>query len=326
MDVESSQPVTLWKKLKDTRPYQIFRVLRHAIKNKEFRSLLSDREFQGAVARKTLLYTTDYGCIQKPRDWGNTPTGHPLCYSLIANNDKQYAALIDSFSKFSDSFKKIGIDFPSNNREPYWNNGWFPMGDGISLYCLLALNNPNLYIEVGSENSTKFARQAIADHGLKTKIISIDPAPRQEIDLLCDQVIRGGLESVDLNVFKQLGAGDILFVDCSHRSYQNSDVTVFFTEILPYLSSNVLWGLHDICLPFDYPLCWLNKHERYYNEQYLLMSYLLGGGGNDAIHFPVAYLCSCKPEFYSSFMESFGEDIPWGSGIPSGGAFWMRKK
>ncbi len=37
-----------------------------------------------------------------------------------------------------------------------------------------------------------------------------------------------------------------------------------------------MYGIHDIFLPNDYPTEWNN---RFYSEQYLLMMYLLGGGG-----------------------------------------------
>lgn len=295
------------------------------MRDKASLAVLSDRKFLNAIKNKTLLYTTDYGCTQKPREWNDYPTGNPLFHSMLSAGDDGYAKTINSFSRFSKELKTIGMNPPENDYDPYWSNEWFPMGDGIALYCLLALNKPKLYIEIGSGNSTKFAKKAISDHSLETQIISIDPSPRKEIDSLCDEVVRSGLENVDMDLFRRLEAGDILFIDCSHRSCQNSDVTVFFTEAMPSLASGVIWGMHDIFIPFDYPNEWLNKHDRYYNEQYLLMSYLLGSGG-DEIYFPVNYLETCKPEFYSSFMESFGTNFPWGEGIPRGGSFWMKKR
>ena len=64
-----------------------------------------------------------------------------------------------------------------------------------------------------------------------------------------------------------LSAGDMVFIDNSHRAFQNSDVTVFFTEVLPALPAGVAYGIHDIFLPDDYPAGW---SDRFYNEQYLL--------------------------------------------------------
>ena len=39
--------------------------------------------------------------------------------------------------------------------------------------------------------------------------------------------------------------------------------------------------MHDILLPFDYPAEWA---DRFFNEQYLLASYLLGGAAGDEAH------------------------------------------
>src|ERR1019366_3993414 len=106
-------------------------------------------------------------------------------------------------------------------------------------------------VEIGSGNSTKFVARAIADHGLETKIISIDPQPRAEIDSLCNEVMRKPLEKCNLDIFGTLGESDIVFADNSHQSFMNSDVTVFFCEVLPMLARGVTVGIHDIFLPQD---------------------------------------------------------------------------
>ena len=204
---------------------------------------------------------------------------------------------------------------------PRWINGSFPGFDAASLYGLLAINNPSLYVEIGSGNSTKFARRAINDHGLKTKIVSIDPHPRRKVDALCDQVIRQHCEDVDIDFFASLPNDTILFVDNTHRSFPNSDVTVFFIEILPALANGMIWGLHDIFFPLDYPDAWRN---RFYNEQYLLMCYLMGGGGDDEILLPNG-LISISPDLNRVAAEIF-EDSFFANVEKHGGCFWMKRK
>ena len=80
------------------------------------------------------------------------------------------------------------------------------------------------------------------------------------------------LEDCDLSLFDQLKAGDILFFDGSHRSFTNSDVTVFFLELMPRLKPGVIVHIHDIFLPSDYPPEWERKM---YSEQYILAAMLL---------------------------------------------------
>jgi hypothetical protein len=94
-----------------------------------------------------------------------------------------------------------------------------------------------------------------------------------EIDRLCDSVIRRPLEELDLSIFDDLEPGDFLFIDSSHRTFSNSDVTVVFMDVLPRLRTGVIVHFHDIFWPYDYLPEWANQ---YYSEQYLLHSYLLG--------------------------------------------------
>ena len=133
-------------------------------------------------------------------------------------------------------------------------------------------NPQGKYVENGYGFSTKVVASAKADHRLYTRIISIDPHPRTEIDMLADEVIRKPFEKTDLGFFSKLQRGDIVFVDNSHRIFPNSDSMVFFMEVLPVLAPGVIVHVHDVYLPYDYPqfMC-----DRYYSEQYGLAFYLM---------------------------------------------------
>jgi len=105
--------------------------------------------------------------------------------------------------------------------------------------------------------------------------------------VLCDELIVSPLEDLAPEFFDQLQAGDILFVDNSHRALMNSDVTVVFLDILPRLRPGVVVQLHDIALPYDYPPEWI---DRFYSEQYLLASALLSGATRFEVLLPNAYV------------------------------------
>jgi hypothetical protein len=191
----------------------------------------------------------------------------------------------------------------------------------MAIYGLLAGRNPQRYIEVGSGNSTRFAARAVADHKLRTRIISIDPEPRSEVDALCDMVLRMPLEDVDSALFAQVEADDVVFMDGSHRSLQNSDVTVFFLELMPLLKPGTIYGMHDIFLPLDYPQEWA---ERVYNEQYLLAAYLFGGADGDEILLP-SFHVSVTPALISHLAPVWREPRLAGL-LPFGNSFWMRRR
>ena len=214
----------------------------------------------------------EYKVEFKPR-YGHGKPPHKELYNLINANRESYQSVIEKAL----SFKKNIWEIKSSDKEtdaikPTWNNGFLPGMDIISIYTMLAINKPKKYIEIGSGNSTKVAFKAKQEQGLNTKIISIDPQPRAEIDSLADEVIREPFENIDLKLIEELEENDILFVDNSHRILPNSDAMVFFMEILPRLKKGVIVHIHDIYLPYDYPqfMC-----DRFYSEQYGLAMYIL---------------------------------------------------
>lgn len=219
--------------------------------------------------------------------YGHGRPVHAELSALLDQGRARYREFLGRAAGLADALSGISVGGEAGSMEPAWINGFLPGLDSAALYAMLALNPPETYLEVGSGNSTRFARRAIRDHGLETKITSIDPHPRVEIDSIADRVVRAPLETVDLSLITALKPGDILFLDGSHRTFMNSDVTVAFLEVLPRLQRGVRVQIHDICLPYDYPPGW---EDRYYSEQYVLAAYLLGGGGRSTVLLPNAFV------------------------------------
>lgn len=243
--------------------------------------------------------------------------------SIFSHRDTQMRELVEKLKTYRELFSAIPIAGDAKSMEPRWINGWFPSLDGMLLYHLLAERNPATYVEIGSGNSTKFARRAIADHRLRTKIVSIDPEPRTEIDAIADEVIRSGLEFADVSLFSQLDDDSVVFFDGSHRSFQNSDVTVFFIDILPELKAGIEVGIHDVFWPWDYPPAWV---ERYYNEQYMLGAYMLAFGRS----FPLIFSCAhAGRKFQRELAEALPEKVfaavKEKSGYVGGSGVWFQK-
>ncbi len=206
----------------------------------------------------------DYPVQAVPRYSKQNPI--PVLNEAVVSGNERYASLLEKFKSYSDDFTAWKYE-QENPQTPYWNNSFFPGLDIVSLYSIIAEYKPKRYMEVGSGNSTKVAFSAKKKHSPQTKITSVDPMPRAEIDQLADEVIRQPLETTNLSLFSSLEKGDILFIDNSHRCLPNSDVTVVFLEILPKLKPGVIVHVHDIYLPYDYPQF---MTERFYNEQYVL--------------------------------------------------------
>lgn len=216
----------------------------------------------------------DYQVTPKPRA-GHGLQPHSILYDNINANRDRYASTLRDILHLSDAIQEIKeAKNEKDDNQPAWNNDFLPGLDIVALYGLISKHKPAKYIEIGSGNSTKVARKAITDSKLSTEITSIDPFPRANIDHLANKVIRQPFENLDNIQFiiDELNENDILFIDNSHRSFSNSDVTICFLELLPYLKKGVIVHIHDIYLPYDYPqfMC-----DRFYNEQYVLAPFII---------------------------------------------------
>jgi len=292
------------------------------------REFMSSEEFK-KICKKIIgnmdseVHISDYNYHPKYRNTLKSSQIGEIINSWYAENKQEALSLMSQLVSYKKEYEQISFNTQSNG-VPQWDNIFISPFDAMSIYGLIALKNPRFYVEVGSGNTTLFAAQSIRDNKLRTKIISIDPYPRADCNDLCYELYRIPFEEMDLSFFEKLTADDILLVDNSHRSFTNSDVTVFFTEVLPKLPSGLLYTIHDIFLPDDYPEEWSVQERRWYNEQYLLCSYLLGGANGDKIKLPAMFL-SQQPEVVSSCKPLWGEGKLFGKKTLQGGLFWMVK-
>lgn len=283
--------------------------------------MITDRlkSFFKSISPRYQSLHLEYPVQMQPRHGHGQPP-HPQLFSIINANRNTYEEYLQKAFGFKEHLASISDKGQNTDAlQPSWNNGFLPGLDMVMLYTIVADANASKYIEIGSGNSTKVAAKAIADHQLKTRLISVDPAPRAEIDQLVDSVIRKPFEQVDLGMFRDLQKGDIVFVDNSHRIFPNSDATVFFMEVLPILPEGVIVHFHDIYLPDDYPqeFC-----DRFYSEQYPLAAFILADPKKYFTIMP-AWFVSNDPELKQAL------DPLWKNpGMPKveqhGGSFWLE--
>ncbi len=261
----------------------------------------------------------EYKVSFKPR-YGHGLPAHPRLLDIVDANRAEYAVWMQKIMGQLGNLQGIKkLNDQTDPSQPGWNNGFLPGLDIMALYTIIAETKPNKYVEVGSGNSTQVAHKAIQDHELDTRIISIDPFPRAEIDNLADEVIRKPFEAVDTSWLADLEAGDILFIDNSHRMLPNSDATVFFLETLPSLRPGVIVHIHDIYLPYDYPqfMC-----DRFYSEQYGLAINMLANPTRYHTIFPAYFISEDKP--LSSMISEIWKHPNLEGVERHGGSYWLR--
>lgn len=205
----------------------------------------------------------------------------------------------------------------------YWfENPAYSYADAILLYCMMRHLRPRRIIEVGAGHSSCAildTNELFFENSIECSFI--EPAPAllrslvTEPDLARITLIEKQLQEVDSNVFAELQANDILFIDSSHVAKIDSDVNHIFFRILPLLNSGVYIHFHDIFYPFEYPLDWVYE-GRAWNEAYLLRAFL-------------QYNRQFEIQLFNTFIDWFHKEQYFRE-LPlvqknTGGSIWLKK-
>lgn len=218
-------------------------------------------------------------------------------YTLVAGMDSFDAKnLVAAYERYGDRIERLRC-LGANDVGYDPQNGYFRSPDLEPLYLLVRMLMPRRIVEVGSGSSTRITRQAILDGGLNTKVIAIDPCPRNNIRPFVDRHISSRLEHLDNQVFEALEPGDFLFIDSSHEVRLGNDVARIFCDIVPRLKAGVILHFHDVYLPFEYPLSRVDDECARWGEQYVLHAFLQSR--SDEILWPGYYLQRTRPDLKS---------------------------
>ena len=204
-----------------------------------------------------------------------TPAYPPLD-ALMAGRRDVFAAVLGEVDEFAAALEGFAGAAPP---APRWEQDWFPPLDAAVAYTLVRRHRPARIVEVGSGHSTRFLARAARDAGVGTRIVAIDPAPRADIADLGVEVVRRPVERAGTAPFRDLAAGDMLFIDSSHIVVPGGDVDFLVNAVLPQLPSGLWVHFHDIFLPDGYPASWAWRN---YNEQQVVGA-LIAGGGYDVV-------------------------------------------
>lgn len=241
----------------------------------------------------------------------------------IPGIDLNVAEQLRLAEEFTDFYSEI--PFTENKIESlryYFNNDAFGYGDAVILYSMLRRFKPGRLIEIGSGFSSCVTLDT-NEYFLNNQIncFFIEPFPGLLRNLIKTEdktrvnIKPNKLQEINTNFFKNLQAGDILFVDSTHVSKVNSDVNQIIFEILPALSVGVFIHFHDIFYPFEYPTPWLLE-GRAWNEDYLLRAFLMYNE-----QFKIVFFNNFMGQMYSNIfnmkMPLFLKNI--------GGSLWLRK-
>ena len=168
---------------------------------------------------------------------------------------------------------------PPADAAEYWTgNDQFPPLDAWVLEAMLQHVRPRHMVEIGSGFSSLVTARVNRELlGGSMRFTCVEPNPRpflvQGVDGITEVIVEK-LQDTPVELFEEMRAGDVFFLDSSHTVKTGSDVNWAFHEVLPRLASGVWVHVHDVFLPSDYPQKWVYEGWGW-NEQYLVQSFLM---------------------------------------------------
>lgn len=255
--------------------------------------------------------------VHEKRIWGQLPRQLPA----VDLNENEQLALFSVFKNFYADMPEWPAERTPELRY-YHVNGYYPYGDATMLYCMIRYLRPKRIIEVGSGYSscvTLDTNERFFDNSIQSTFIEpypqrlqslLRPADMERIDLR-----QTALQDVDLDLFRELGPRDVLFIDSTHVTKCDSDVNYILFHILPALQHGVFIHIHDVFYPFEYPQVWVYEGKAW-NEDYILRAFL-------------QYNNAFKIQFWFSYLKYFHKDrFPAERPLMlkhAGSGIWLRK-
>lgn len=272
-----------------------------------------------------------------------SPVGNQAELQVFWQSDhhaRQYArvdALLDyeAMRALYEKLAPLVVAFPMKPTEGfryYGHNTQFMYYDASILSAMLRWLNPRQIIEIGAGYSSAVMFDTL-DRMTERKLQSFTTI---DIDLTrikglnppaSSCLIEAPVQSLPMETFSALEAGDILFIDSSHVLKTGSDVHFEYMHILPALKSGVIVHIHDIFYPFEYPARWVFNDNRSWNEVYLVDAMLSHGNAFEVMFFNDAVLQKLGADLKSSgdMFDRF-EREKTKQMERNNGSIWLRKR
>lgn len=242
-----------------------------------------------------------------------------------------YDAMLAMWEKISPSI----VAFPlleTPGFRYYGINFEFMYFDASILSGMLAHFDPKRIIEIGAGYSSAVMFDTVdrMDAPRLQSFTTIDP-DMSRINRLSppasSKLVQAPVQSIPVSEFEALEPGDIFFIDSSHVLKTGSDVHYEYLHILPRLQPGVIIHIHDIFYPFEYPRNWVIRHNRSWNEIYLVDMMLSHGDRYEVLFFNDAMLQNRADKMRKpgDMFERF-ETLETNPRHRVNGSIWLRKR
>ena len=247
----------------------------------------------------------------------------PQVLRETAGIDWRDAAQVELCRAFGEKPKFDFVEQSPDDPTVYFTrNDQYPPLDAWVLVGMLERFRPSRMIEIGSGFSTLVSARANRERlDRSVWLTCIEPYPRDFLTAGVDGVSELRVEKIQdtpLELFAQLSAGDVLFVDTAHTVKTGGDVTWIFGEIIPRLAPGVLVHIHDVFLPGDYPETWVMEGWGW-NEVYLVQAFLSFNDQFDIL-WGAQYMLYTHPDEVIAAFPALPRDAM------HGGSLWIQRR
>jgi predicted O-methyltransferase YrrM len=181
------------------------------------------------------------------------------------------------------------------------------------LHGVLRALKPRRVCEVGSGVSTYCTLRALEhneNEGHLARLTCIEPNPSRFLRTMGGksvELIDQPVQAVDPVFFRELEAGDLLFIDTTHVVKPGGEVIYLYLEVLPRLRPGVIIHIHDIYFPYLYQRDLLQLRNLFQWSETALLLALLVNNSRLKVLFCLSLLHYDAPAVLSSV---FPEYIP----------------
>lgn len=234
------------------------------------------------------------------------------------NTERQLAFLEHELAEYCREFDPPLLPPDGAPGRFHLHNDTYGSVDAELLYAIVRRFRPGRVVELGSGYSTLIIRDALERDPAADATQVLHTYDPYRSDRLPQDALVTPLRAQEVpdETFRELDAGDLLFVDTSHTVKVGGDVTRIVLEVLPILRSGVIVHFHDIFLPYPYSRGHL-EDAHFWTEQYLLQAFLLGNAAWEVLIGAHA-VARAHP-------QRLADSIPSFDGVVRPGAFWIRR-
>lgn len=179
------------------------------------------------------------------------------------------------------------------------------------LHGVLRALKPRRVCEVGSGVSTYCTLRALGRNemeGHSAWLTCIEPNPSRFLRTMRGkkvELIERPVQAVDPDFFRELQAGDLLFIDTTHAIKPGGDVIYLYLEVLPRLRPGVIVHIHDIYLPYLYQRDLLQLRNLFQWSETALLLALLVNNHRMSVLFCLSLLHYDAPAVLSSVFPEY---------------------